>query len=431
MAQVLPIAAVTFSEAQQGGDISRWIAPPYDVLDEGPKRALLATEPRNIVAIDLPVTPPKTVGPDAAYEAAGATYRQWLEQGVLVRQKQPAVFVYQQSYTHRGRSYARRGVIANVKVQEFAERKASSGAQSGGIFRHEKTFAGGTEDRLKLMRATRAQLSPIFGIYDDPRPEAVLQKIVSSGPATFRGRTAGDGVLHEVWRVPPGPTLFNLLEVLSGVDLFIADGHHRYTTAINYRREQPKALACMFVLVSMRDPGMIVLPTHRVLGGLKDFSIPKLTERSQGVLRVTPFQGSLEQIEAALPGAGPHAMGLVTRQGLALAATARTDPLASSHAEHAQPWRELDVAIVQHLLVEQLLEPGFCAAGAKVSWKFPHELSELERLVHSGAYELGVVVQPTPLDSVRAVSEAGELMPQKSTFFYPKLATGLVINPLD
>ena len=446
MQRILPLTAVHFPWPQPRQDLSRRIAPPYDVLDERPKQALLAGDPHNIVAIDLPYTPPKVVGPDAVYEQAGHTYRDWLQQGILVRDSTPSMVVYQQTYTHKGKTFARRGLIAGVAVQPFGKSPMSQ----GGIWPHEKTFSGGTEDRLKLMRATDAQLSPIFGLYNDATGEAarLLDKVVTASPPTAVARTTNDNVQHELWQVTDTATLDAFSTTLHDSDIFIADGHHRYTTAINYCREstgqehkpdQPAGV-CMFVLIAMDDPGMIVLPTHRVLGGLKDFSLTRLTEAATDKLRIEACTGSLDQLEAAVRqaesagGGEVHAMGLYAldsgKPAMAIATTRHPDPLAERFPEASDAWRELDVAILQHLLVEQLLEPTFCAKGKSVTWKFPHEVSVLKDLVDSGDFQLGVVMQPTPLDSVRRVSEAGELMPQKSTFFYPKLATGLVINPL-
>jgi uncharacterized protein (DUF1015 family) len=414
------------------------------VLDEAGKARLLGVDPRNIVAIDLPHLPAKTVGPDAVYEKAGEVFRAWLAEGTLVRRATPAIFVYQQTYRHAGRPFQRRGLIANVTIQPFG--KSPDGG--GGIHPHEQTFSGPKEDRMKLMRATRAQLSPIFGLHSDPtnQMQALLTGVIERGRPALRGTTAGDGVLHEAWAVDDAAAIKPFTDAFAGADIFIADGHHRYTTALNYRqglidRQGPlpadhPANFCLFVLVAMQDPGMIVLPTHRVLGGMSGFTWEKFVAAARGKLKITPFAGDdLAALEAALPAAGPHAVGLYcpshTAGPLAIATTVERDPLRAAHAARSEAWRQLDVAIVQHLYVEEVCQPALCAEGEAVQWKFPHTLEEFRRDTTSAGFQLGLLVQPTPLESVRLVSEAGELMPQKSTFFYPKLATGLVINPLE
>jgi len=444
MQRIRSLTAVCYPASTADRDISSRIAPPYDVLDAEPKAALLAEDPANIVAVDLPHTPPKVVGPDAVYEQAGQTYRQWLDNGTLIKSQQPAMYAYQQAYTHGGRTFKRRGLIAGVAVQPFGA--APQGR--GGVWAHERTFSSGTEDRLKLMRACGAQLSPIFGLYQDngDTVAALLERVIADNEPTFTGTTSNDDVTHDVWEVTDSATVDAFSNALGDKDIFIADGHHRYTTAINYCREQTgkehapdhPAGTCMFVLVSMDDPGMIVLPTHRVLGGMSAFSFDAFVKAAEGKLSVEPFDGDLEALEAALPNVqsasgSPHAMGLVVpdaNPGLYIATTTQPDPLADLFPDACEAWRQLDVAILQHLVVERILQPTFCDGDKQPKWKFPHRLADVETLVNTADYQLGVIMQPTPLQSVKQVSEAGELMPQKSTFFYPKLATGLVINPL-
>ena len=452
MPQIKPLHAICYA-SQPGGDISSFIAPPYDVLDESAKAQLLNTQPHNIVGIDLPHLPAKSAGPDAVYEQAGNTYRQWLDQGVLVRRDRPAVFVYQQTYTVSeslagigGRTFQRRGLVANVAVQPFGRSPDGPGA----IYPHEQTFSGPKEDRMKLMCATKAQLSPIFGLYSNPagQMQPVLGEVVDSGSPTFHGTTTNDSVHHEVWAVDDPDQIAQLTQSLGDSDIFIADGHHRYNTALNYRQRlideghfpenggDHRAGYCMFVLVAMQDPGMIVLPTHRVLGGMPGFTLEKFEQAATGKLKVTPFAGNdLAALEAALPQAGPHAMGLYDpanpQKPLAIATPVSDDPLAQTHSGQSDAWRQLDVAILQHLIVEGICQPHLGSQGQSVAWKFPHSLDELKDQAHEDGYQLGVLMQATPLESVRLVSEAGELMPQKSTFFYPKLATGLAINGLE
>ncbi|MEX0885196.1 MAG: DUF1015 domain-containing protein [Phycisphaeraceae bacterium] len=445
MPEIHPIQAILYA-GLPGEDVSDRIAPPYDVLDETSKAALLTASGHNVVAIDLPHLPPKTVGPDSAYAQAGETYRRWLDDGVLARLDSPALFVYRQTYRAGEQQFARKGLIANLPVQPFG--KAPTG--HGGIHAHEETFSAPKEDRLKLMRATQAQLSPIFGLYSDEADDAgqLLQQVIDAGPPTRRGITANDSVVHEMWTVDRPETVEALRATLRDRDVFIADGHHRYNTALNYKQELEAgdgdvggAADCMFVLVAMQDPGMIVLPTHRVLGNMPGFDMKRLHALAAGLLSFEPVAGDDPTLLAeALDGVGsadatPHVIGLYDPAASAgsrlwLARAATPDPLVATHADRSTAWRALDVALVQHLLVERLCEPAFCDPGQQVTWKFPHELAQLRQSTEADGFQLGVVLRATPLEAVRQVSEAGELMPQKSTFFYPKLATGLTINPL-
>ena len=453
MPLVRPISALCFRRSN-GRDISKWIAPPYDVLDEGAKARLLATCPDNIVEIDLPHLPPKTVGPEETYARAGRTLRRWQETGVVQRLDKPALFAYRQTFTSPGTAtpLKRLGLIANVGIQPFGP----SPEGLGGIHRHEQTFSAPKEDRLKLTVATEAQLSPIFGLYNDADEQVhqLLRRATEPSP-TFYGRTATDGVLHEVWTIDQPDAAASFVSAVHGKDIYIADGHHRYNTALNYRSqlaEQHGAIPpdhpasfCMFVLVAFQDPGMIVLPTHRVLGGMPKFTLDRFAAAARGKLEIRPFTGcppgtshgsnetAMTALAASLPALGPHAIGLYdpanSNAPLAVATTSQPDPLAADRADQCEAWRQLDVVIVQQLIVESICQPNFCPPGGQVEWKFTHTLEDLKATADTSGHQLGLIMQPTPLESVRKVSEAGKLMPPKSTFFYPKVATGLVIYP--
>ncbi len=448
MPSVFPFNAAQFNEGRS--DASSSIAPPYDVLDAPAKAALLRKNERNIVAIDLPHTPAKEVGPPEAYAKAGDSYRGWLGDGTLTRRRVPAMFAYRQSFTDAsGKQVQRSGMTCTVAVQAFGPRPG------GGILPHEETFSGPKEDRLALMKATRAQLSPIFGLFADDagRATALLHKVMAARRPDMTARSEwGQQVLHEVWTVDDAPTVKAYQDALAGEDVFIADGHHRYITGLNYLKHletqgrippDHPARRCMIVLVGMSDPGLVIWPTHRVLGGMADYSCDALLLAAKDRMRFEPIAGDLHALERALHGSATRpCLGLydfATRRCL-LAFPTSPDPLAAKFPAKPVEWRTLDVALVQYVVVEQVCQPAL-NRGQPVRWAFPHTIKEIEdigRGVETGAGggkgfapQLAVVVRPTPLTAVRAVSKAGELMPQKSTFFYPKLATGLWVNPLE
>ena len=238
--------------------------------------------------------------------------------------------------------------------------------------------------------------------------------------------------------------------ILADKHIYIADGHHRYSTCLTYRREllatsggslpaDHPANFSLFVLVAMQDPGLIVLPTHRVASGLSQFSIAAFLKAGEKFIRPLPGHWTgrqLSELEHQLPKFGQHAMGIydpAKDQAIAVVPIS-ADPLKGLAGDPAlkdksAACRELDVAILQHLVFEQIVKPNF-AGGKEMHWAFPHEADEVHTLCHSGEFQAGFLLQPTPLESVRQLCNANELMPQKSTFFYPKLATGMVINPL-
>lgn len=446
MPAVFPFRAIQFSKGK--GDLSPAIAPPYDVLDAAGKARLTAHGKPNVVTIDLPHVPPKELGPATAYASAADTYRRWLADGTLSKRPTPAIFAYRQTFDFAGHTHRRIGVACCVETLPFGPRAG------GGILPHEETFSGPKEDRMALMRAARAQFSPIFGLHPDEKGTAVaLTKKIMDARTPDITAAMPDGVKHEVWTVDDAPTIAAFAATLAGEDVFIADGHHRYTTALNYLKQLESegnvaadhpARRCMIVLVSMSDPGLVIGPTHRVLGGIKGYSMDAFLEAAQGTLSIEPFAGDLPALDRALNDQrtlGSIRLGLYdfASKRRMIATPTSPDPLSARFADKPKEWRTLDVAITQYVIVESIVQPKL-NSGQPVKWAFPHSIDEVLQIGSgaetgagggSGFAQLAVIVRPTPLASVKAVSKANQLMPQKSTFFYPKLATGLFLNALD
>jgi len=449
MAGVYPFRALQYRGG--AGDASAVVAPPYDVLDAEAKTRLLTADERNIVAVDLPHVPAKELGPPEAYAAAADRLRSWIADGVLTRRDRPAMFAYRQRFEFRGEHYERSGMACTVETVPFGPRPG------GGILAHEQTFSGPKEDRIALMRATEAQLSPIFGLHPDDSAEATgLVRSVMSARDPDMTATTDDGVRHEVWAVDDDETIESYRRALDGEDVFIADGHHRYTTGLSYLRELEErqevpddhpARRCMMVLVSMSDPGLAIGPTHRVLGGMSGYSIEAFQRAAGGLLRIEPCENDPDKIEREMQGFerslpdGANVFGLIDlATGLCFVATpADEDPLEDRFPDKPKAWRTLDVSIIQHLIVDEICVPEL-NKGEEVRWAFPHSIEEVRAIASGretgagggkGFGQLAVIVRPTPLDAVREISKANELMPQKSTFFYPKLATGLWVHTLN
>lgn len=445
MPQVYPFRPLQY--ARGAGDVSAFIAPPYDVLDAEGKARLVARDGRNIVGADLPHVPAKQLGPPEAYARAAALVGGWVSEGTLSRSERPALFAYRQTFDWNGKRTDRCGMICTLDVRPFGKRPG------GGILPHEQTFSGPKEDRLALMKATRCQLSPIFGLHADDagRASGLVRRVMASRKADMFAKS-DDGVAHEVWRIEDEGTIAEYRRALDGEDVFIADGHHRYNTALNYLTwlesqgavpaDHP-ARKCMFVMVGMSDPGLVIGPTHRVLGGMKDYTFDAFIGAAGKHLRFEPIAGDLAALERAVhdvKGMGENRVGLydmATKRSM-LAVPATPDPLAATFADKPRAWRTLDVALIQHLIVEQICQPKL-NGGQPVTWAFPHTIAEVLEIAKgketgsgggAGFAQLAVIVRPTPLEAVKEICLAGELMPQKSTFFLPKLATGITLNPL-
>lgn len=458
MPAIYPFVPVQYAQAVSAkpgtpADLSALIAPPYDVLDQPGKDGLLARSEDNIVAIDLPHLPAKDLGPDIEYASAGLRLRAKLQEGVFVKRAEPVMFVYRQTFEYAGSRHQRTGVVATLDIAPFGPGKDGR----GGILPHEQTFSGPKQDRLALMQATGMQISPIFGLVPDEHHNLArrVAHIAGLRPAEVVG-TTDDGCLHELWAVHDEGTLAHLTHDLAGQDVLIADGHHRYTTAMTYLEHlqaggkklpaDHPARRCMFVLVSLHDPGLVIGPTHRVLAGIKGYSWHAFERASKGHLHLAPVHGGLGSIEHAIKvGAkkgGKNVLGLYDfATGTAhLCTPTDPDPLKGAFPDKPHAWRTLDVAICQHLIVEQIAQAKL-NGGQPVQWAFPHSVADVDALGRGeggksgvGADfepQLGVILDPTPLTAVRAVCGANELMPQKSTYFYPKLATGLFMFGLS
>ncbi len=445
MPAVFPFRAVQYNNGS--GDVSGVIAPPYDVLDASQKQAMLDADPNNIVGIDLPHVPAKELGPKEAYETSAASYRSMLESGTLSQRQTPAMFAYRQTFEFEGQTFERCGMVATVETVPFGDR------EGGGILAHEQTFGGPKEDRKALMEATQCQTSPIFGLHPDEDGEAtkIVREVMASRDPDMTAQMS-DAVKQEIWAVEDDATLSAYTAALAGEDIFVADGHHRYNTALNYLESlgdvpaDHPARRTMMVLVSMNDPGLAIGPTHRVLGGMADYDIDAFQQASAGLLNIEAIENTpstfLAQMNVLAEREKTNIFGIYDyATGLCFAAwPSMSDPLEDKFPDQSQAWRSLDVAIIQHLIVDEICSPEL-NNGEPVKWAFPHSIDEVlalgrgeetgSSIAGGGKPQLAIIVRPTPLEAVRDISRAGELMPQKSTFFYPKLATGLWLNPLS
>jgi uncharacterized protein (DUF1015 family) len=435
MAVIRPLAGIRYSTAAVGRDLSALIAPPYDVLDEAGKQALLARDPRNVVQVDLPHTPPKVAGPDAVYAGAHQTIRQWLADGVLAQDHRACLYPYQQSYDHAGKTYHRRGLLCRVKLSPFG---------AGDVVPHEKTYDGPIEDRLKLMRATGMQLSPVFGLFSDPAGE--VNKLLYHEVSRPIQEATLDKVVNRLWSVHDAAVEAKVIDFFSGKAIYIADGHHRYTTALHYQKEMREkhggslpeahpANYCLFALVPMQDPGLLIHPTHRLLGGLKGFDLARLKQAlgaNADVAEAPLSPTEIRQFAATLPGYGPHTFGLYCGDSGRLYSIKLRNPdvLKPIEPTHSDAWRSLDVAILQRWLIDEVFSPAF-AGGQKLTPGYTADADAILPMMQKGHYQVALLLQPTPLAALESLGRTGEVMPQKSTYFFPKLATGLVISPLE
>lgn len=431
MATIAPFRGIHYN-AKPGDDITSRLSPPYDVLSEDDKNSMLTSDPHNIVAIDMPFYPPGYAGPDDAYQHAADLLQQWLNEGVLTREDSPAIYPYQQTYTHEGRSYTRRGFIARLKLEQFG---------AGSVYPHEQTFPGPIEDRMKLMQYTSANTSQVFMLFSDPGNTITdsLYANVDTRPH-LSGKLAD--VTHEAWIINEQSVIDTLVKQMSDRNVFIADGHHRYTTGLYYRdwaTEQnggnlPADHAAQYicvVFVAMEDPGLFVGPTHRVVDSVPGFDLDTYISHVKPYFTTEPLTNA-DDLQDQIDNRTEGTIGVydaASCKGVWLTPT-DNNPLDTLEPQRSRAWRELPTAMLHRYLLDEVLVPEFCK-GETPKLTFPHEaghaISQAEQKQHNVVF----LLQHTKVHDVKAVCESGDLMPQKSTFFYPKLATGMVINALD
>jgi uncharacterized protein (DUF1015 family) len=442
MAQIRSFSGIHFNKSKfiSGpagvGDVSGVISPPFDVLDAPAKARLQAKHPHNIVNVDLPHIPPKAAGPADVYERSAVTLKAWLDAHVLTRETRTAFYPYMQTYTYAGRNFHRRGFFALVRLSPFGE---------GQVVPHERTYKGAIEDRLALMKSTGAQLSPIFGLFNDRGNEVTHLLYAKLGKPELSGTL--DGVKHDLWKISD-PDLENAVsDKFGGKPVYIADGHHRYTTALEYQKwmienNGGRPLApnhpanwCMFVLISMNDDGLMIFPTHRVIGGLENFSVEALRAAVGNNVRIKELLVPPDQVdeyaERTLPNQGSNVMGLYDgrEKKLYQLGLVNLDVLKSLEPKHSDAWRRLDVAVLQRYLLDEVLQPKF-AGGRELTKTYVSDAKLVVPQTDGVKNQIAFLLQPTPLAALEELGKANEVMPAKSTYFYPKLATGMLINPL-
>lgn len=419
MAEVRPLEAVHY-QLGTVGSLDAVTAPPYDVIDAAQRHELLRRSPFNVVELDLPQGP-KDMDP---YQHAGETLDAWLLQGVLVRDREAAIWPYEQDFTGPdGSSRTRRGFLARVRLEPYGP---------GGVRPHERTQPGPKEDRLRLTRATRHNLSPIFALH----PGDAWQHIAPALPDEPWGEASdADGTTHRVWRLPDPAIHEAIAAELADGELLIADGHHRYETARTYESEigseetglHSYVLMC---LVSLDDPGLAVFPTHRLLHDLDSDAQQRLGAGIRELFEIEEV--GLDRLEPA--GAeGIGVFGYVDshhRRGYRLRLRERA-ALAEALPEKPGAYRELDAVILETLILRGILGMSTDDIAAKRGLAYDSDAASARAAVESGERDCVFMLRPTPIEAVREVAAAGETMPPKSTYFFPKLLTGTVFNPLS
>lgn len=429
MARVRPFRAWTFKRSS--ADISDLTAPPYDVISPEQRDVLLARSERNVVALELPEGPLDPAVPGNRYETGARRWDEWTHDGTLTRDAEPTLYVLEQRYLLGDREIRRRAFIAEVGLHAFSE---------GVVLPHERTLPKALGDRFKLLEATAANLSQVFGLYPDPErvTDAAFAAAMADEPSMFA--VDDDGVESRVWTVTDPALIASVTEALADKQIFIADGHHRYTVALAYRDQRREADAAigaepidpdydfvMMALVNMDDPDLVVLPTHRIADAASDFHAEEFYSALSRTFDVSDLPAG--HPAAALDGIDRPAFLVKTaadeRPRLAVL-RADVDLDKAIPEPHSHAWKELDVTVLLELVLDPVM--GIHPDEPETLSRLKFAKDAHEALALTAEHDAVFILRATRMDQMRAVSLAGEVMPQKSTYFYPKLLSGLVMR---
>ncbi len=429
MAEVRPLRALRYSP--KVGALSKLICPPYDIINDAGERALRALSPHNAVRVELPEIRPTDTPQVNRYTRAGDTLHDWVSQGVLVRDTKPAYYLTRQRFSRNGKTMDRLGFTAAVRLEEF---------EKGVVLPHEYTRSAAKEDRLALIKSARANISPIMALFRD-NSGAVQRALTNAMKATPAASANVDGESIDLWPITDAAQQKAIQSALEKQPLYLADGHHRYETAVNYRnymRVQSDGKYTgneawnfvMITLIGIDDPGLIVQPYERVLSGMSVQETARVVDKLKAAFTSEPLPGGssgdwlhrlLEAVETR--GKTSQVLGVYGPENAgAFLLTQRKAPDVAKHG----PMAKFEAWALEELALRPALSD---VLGQRLS--HTHEPEEAAQAVTSGKANMAVFVKAIPLPLFEEIVRLGHRLPAKATYFWPKLPTGLVFNPVE
>lgn len=411
----------------KAGKIDELVCPPYDIINDEQREGYIQTNPHNIIRLELPKG-------ENRYAQASEILQSWLGDGTLIKEDKPAIYIYEEEFAAYGERKSIKGIICRVKIEEFSK---------GVILPHEFTLSKAKEDRLNLMKATNCNFSQIYSLYMDGGKNT-LGKIdtLSAGKPDIE-LTDGEDVTHRMWIITDEKAISEICEDFIDRKLYIADGHHRYETALNYRnyqRENGNAVegdACdyqMMMLVDMEHPGLVVFPTHRLVRNLADFDAEKALESCKEYFDITEHNdiSTIESNLMELYNQGKKAYAFYSGdKRYSLLVLKDMDIIRNLLPDASKPTQELDVTVLHTLILEKVFSIDPENMAKQINLTYTKIFDEAISSVDNGKAQCAFILNPTRVSEIRDVASNGEKMPQKSTYFYPKMITGLVMNQLE
>ena len=424
MAKLKPFKAMRFTES--AGEISSLVCPPYDIIGDKQREELIAKNEHNLIRLELPRG-------DEPYKDAAKITKEWLDDGVLGCDQNEGIYIYEEKFTVKGKSYSLKGFVSLVRLYEFSE---------GVVLPHEYTLSKAKQDRFNLMTETGCSFSQIYSLYMDP------EKTVSSKIEALSQREADisftddEGIVHSLWCVYDKADIEFITKEMADRKIYIADGHHRYETALNFARANAKDLSddgerinyCMMMLVNMESDGLVVFPTHRVLHSLEGFDADKMLDRCKADFELCeklPLDEMQHRLDAAYE-KGEKAFAFYSgNNAFTLLTLKNKEIMKELLPDTSEASQNLDVSVLHNLILERLFGIDKENMANQKNLTYMRDIEDAIATVDKGEANCAFLINPTLVTEIRDVAAAGEKMPQKSTYFYPKIITGLVMNKFD
>ena len=426
MAEIKPFRALRF-DTQAAGNIQQLTCPPYDIISEEQRNQYLKTNEHNVIRLELPRG-------ENPYEEAGSLLHQWEQQGVLKQDEQEGLYIYEEEFQAHGKTMRVKGIICRVKLEEFSK---------GVVLPHDETLSKAKADRFQLMKATFCNFSQIYSLYMDPQhktPDKINR--LSQGTPEVEMQD-GDGVIHRLWIVTDPQEIQEICSDFAQRKLYIADGHHRYETALNFRDDCRKQRIAkegdavdyvMMMLVDMENSGLVVFPTHRLVRGLSSFDETAVKQACREYFQVedrtdiSTIEGELN----ALYQQGKKAFAFYTGEDRwTLLVLKDMDAVRKLLPQASAATQGLDVTVLHSLVLEKIFGIDKENMAQQINLTYTRDFQEAITSVEKKESQCAFILNPTRVTEIRDVAAAGEKMPQKSTYFYPKLITGLVMNQME
>lgn len=435
MAEIFPFRGVLYNQ-EKIPNLEEVVAPPYDIISCEEQEALYEKNPHNCIRLILGKEYPEDNAKNNRYTRAADCFKEWQEEGILIRDEKPAIYLYEQDYIlGDGRKKTLKGFISLIRLVDY---------EKGVVLPHETTFSKPTEDRLNLTRACLANFSSIFGLYSDVHDE-VNQVLNSKRNKPAIDITTNDRIVHRLTRIEDEGLIKKISKIMKDKQIIIADGHHRYKTALRFRNEMRQKFGLkgpegfnhtMIFLVNIHDPGLTVLPAHRVIRNIDGLSLASLEKNVKKYFELESFREKEKMFERLkICGRTDHAFGMYVKGSkeyhlMILRDGAEFEKMVE--IDMSRDWKRLDATVLHILFIDHILHISReKVKKQQVEIDYIKDREKALRMVDAGDYQTALFMNPTKILQVERIAQNREKMPQKSTYFYPKPLTGLVENKID